>query len=354
MLKVVFKSLVILCALAILVGLGGAYFGHKALNEQYFVDEQRVTVTSGQHFGAVAIDLYDKKIIHVPTELLKLYARFKGLASKVKAGEYLISGNLSAKQVLEHLVEGETVSYRVTLIEGKTFNDWLEVLWQEPKLKPTLKVLKEKYEDDQGFNQAVIKMFGISEAVPEGWFYPDTYEFEQGYSDVDLLKRAHNKMKQVLADAWKGRAEDLPLTNAYQALTLASIIEKETGVAYERPEIAGVFIRRLKKNMRLETDPTVIYGLGAKFDGNLTRKHLRQKTPYNTYRIKGLPPSPIAMPSGAAIEAAVHPAPGNALFFVAKGDGSHAFSANLKQHNKAVKKYQLSRRKDYQSSPSVR
>mgnify|MGYP000117690741 FL=1 len=200
-------------------------------------------------------------------------------------------------------------------------------------------------------NQEIEKLLGLEATSHlEGQFYPDTYNFHKGDSDLDILKRAHNRLKTILGEEWAARQKDLPLESAYEALILASIIEKETGVPEERPEIAGVFVRRLQKKMRLQTDPTVIYGLGDNYQGNITRKHLRQDTIYNTYRISGLPPTPIALVGRAAIHAALNPKPGKSLYFVAKGDGSHYFSATLEEHNKAVRKFQLKRRSDYRSS----
>ena len=185
---------------------------------------------------------------------------------------------------------------------------------------------------------------GIDSVSPEGWFFPDTYNYISVDKASDILRRAHQKMKSVLAEEWNGRAEGLPYDKAYDALIMASIIEKETGLAQERSTIAAVFVQRLRLGMRLETDPTVIYGLGKEFNGNLRRSHLRQKTDYNTYLIKGLPPTPIAMPGRAAIQAAVHPSDEESLYFVAKGDGSHFFSSSYEEHKEAVKKYQLSKR----------
>jgi UPF0755 protein len=179
---------------------------------------------------------------------------------------------------------------------------------------------------------------------PEGRFLPETYHYTRGLTDLDVLRRTYTAMQTALEAAWRKRAADVPLKTPYEALILASIVEKETGVAAERPQIAGVFARRLRLGMLLQTDPTVIYGLGSAFDGNLTRRHLETPTPYNTYTTAGLPPTPIALPGRDALEAAVNPAPGEALYFVAKGDGSHHFSATLAEHNRAVARYQLGRR----------
>ena len=194
---------------------------------------------------------------------------------------------------------------------------------------------------------------GLDLAHPEGWFFPDTYSYSATDSVSDILVQAHGQMQRILDRAWQARDADLPYKTAYEALIMASIIEKETGVTYERPEIAGVFVRRLQRGMRLQTDPTVIYGMGDAYKGNIRRKHLKQLTAYNTYRINGLPPTPIAMPSAAAIEAALHPLPGSSLYFVARGDGSHYFSDSFAEHQRAVRQYQIKQRaQNYQSAPS--
>jgi UPF0755 protein len=262
----------------------------------------------------------------------------------VEVGEYKLPTQITPKLLLETLRYGDVVSYKVTLVEGKTFKDFMFVLSEQEQLESTL---KNKNFDD------IKKQLELNIDHPEGWFYPDTYQYVAGSSDADILLRAHTRMKKVLDEEWLKRAEALPYKNAYEALIMASIIEKETGVAYERPEISGVFVRRLNKGMRLQTDPTIIYGLGDSYKGNIRRKHLTQKTPYNTYVINGLPPTPIAMPARAAINAALNPAKGKSLFFVAKGDGSHQFSETLAQHNKAVQEYQIKNKaKNYRSSPA--
>ena len=190
---------------------------------------------------------------------------------------------------------------------------------------------------------------------PEGFFFPDSYHYARGATDWDIVQRAHAQMRAILEQEWQGRAEDLPYETPYEALIMASIIERETGLPAEREEIAGVFVRRLLLGMRLQTDPTVIYGLGSNFDGNLKRKHLADKgNPYNSYRHSGLPPTPIALPGRADIHAALHPAAGDTLYFVARGDGGHVFSATLAEHEQAVRKYQLRRKKNYRSSPGQR
>ena len=243
---------------------------------------------------------------------------------------------------MRQLVDGDVVTYQVTIPEGLTLAQALAVLAKNPVLTPELEGARDH------------RLIDIAQgaATAEGLFLPETYRFERGDTDWQIMQRAHAALQRTLEAAWANRAAGLPYETPYEALVMASIVERETGVPAERREIAGVFVRRLMKNMRLQTDPTVIYGLGEGFDGNLRRSHLRDDSnPYNTYRHKGLPPTPIALPGRAAIEAAMHPLPGETLFFVARGDGSHQFSITLEAHEEAVRKYQLSRRSDYRSSP---
>ena len=265
---------------------------------------------------------------------LILQARLDQVANRIKAGVYEVSPGDSPVTVLERIVAGATKALEVTFIEGSTFSDIVDRLENAPHIVTTLK------RTDEG---AVMAQLGLEEAHPEGLFFPATYRYEIDTTDRQVLQRAYQRMRDVVAGAWKKRDEALPYTSAYEALIMASIIEKETGQAAERQEIAGVFVRRLQIGMRLQTDPTVIYGLGRQFDGNLRRADLRRDGPYNTYTRGGLPPTPIAMPGQAAIEAALHPAAGKALYFVAKGDGTHYFSRSLREHNNAVKRFQLRR-----------
>ena len=264
----------------------------------------------------------------------------------IRKGLYAFNGERSTLDLYEDLYNGNTQKFLVTLVEGLTLNQWLETLWQHPKIRPTI----DQTLDRDGRYQAIVKALSLDRNWPEGLFLPETYSFEANTTEVDILKRAQTALENTLAKAWQGRQADLPLKTAYEALTLASIVEKETGQAFERPIIAGVFTNRLRKNMRLETDPTVIYGI-KNFDGNIRRKHLREKTPYNTYQMRGLPPTPIAAASEASIQAVMHPQETSAIFFVAKGDGSHVFSETLDAHEAAVRAYQLNRRADYRSAP---
>lgn len=305
--------------------------------------ETVVELEPGQNLTLFARSLEAQDIL-ADAGRFTLYLRLHDTGHAVHAGEYLLTPGMTPRQLLDLVTRGQVIEYSVTLPEGRTLAETLQTLHQDERLRQTLdeKVL---YEPagwlEQNFNFP----------AAEGAFFPDTYRFQRGQSDADILRRAWLRMQEVLDEEWAARAPELPLKSPWEALILASIVERESGRVDERARIAGVFIRRLEKNMRLQTDPTVIYGLGAQFDGNLTRKHLRAPGPYNTYVIFGLPPTPIALPGRAAIHAALHPADGEELYFVARGDGSHQFSATLAEHRAAVRKYQLRRRKGYRSSP---
>ena len=261
-----------------------------------------------------------------------------------KMGEYELTPGMTVMDVLAKFDSGQAIHYSVTLLEGKTTQEFLETLANKRNIEMTLL--------GQSNNQIAASLeLGVANA--EGQFFADTYRYFAGDTDVQILKRANAKLNTVLMSHWAQKNARLPFSSAYDALIMASIIEKETGAAHERPLIAKVFFNRLKLNIRLQTDPTVIYGLGDSYDGNLTRKGLRSKSPYNTYRIYGLPPTPIANVGEEAIAAAINPGETDALYFVAKGDGTHEFSRTLKEHNAAVAKYQrFKRRSDYTSSPA--
>lgn len=328
--------------LVLMSGIAAFYFW-QWLNRDYWVDEDKryFVVAKGESLVSVARRLHDQDMLRWPV-VWRLYGQYLKPGS-IKVGEYQFLDRETPVSILRRLQSGAVITYSVTLVEGRTFKEWTELLSLQPKLNIAL---AGKSQEEQ------LKLLGLGLEHPEGWFYPDTYQFVAGDSDVTLLRRAHQLMRQVLEREWAGRAPDLPYATPYEALVMASIIEKETGLASERGDIAGVFVRRLRAGMRLQTDPTVIYGLGSDYSGNLTRQHLRRVGPYNTYTNSGLPPTPIAMPSGAAIHAALNPAEGTALYFVAKGDGSHQFSATLEEHNRAVQQYQRQRRTDYRSSPA--
>lgn len=259
-------------------------------------------------------------------------AYIKGQQRHLKAGEYRFRKGITAPRLLDQVISGRVVEYPLTIIEGWTFKQVLAALAQAPRLTHTL----------QGLSASqIMASLGYPGMHPEGRFYPDTYYYSAGMSDLLILQRAFQKMDTRLQEEWSKRDTRLPLKNPDEALILASIVEKETGRAEERRMIAGVFTQRLRIGMRLQTDPTVIYGMGEQYRGNIRLKDLRSPTPYNTYSIKGLPPTPIAMPSGAALQAVMNPAETKALYFVARGDGSHVFSDTLRDHNLAVEKYQL-------------
>lgn len=287
----------------------------------------------GTTIRRVAADLQERGILNKPV-LLHILARLSGQASRLKAGEYHLPRAITPPQLLEILTSARVVQHSLTIIEGWTFRQLLDAVRHDRALTQTLEGVEDK---------DVMAALGLEGVDPEGRFYPDTYHFPKGTTDKEFLLRAYRRMEEVLQAAWEKRDGSLPLKSPYEALILASIIEKETGVPEERGKIAGVFVRRLQKGMLLQTDPTVIYGMGEAYDGNIRRRDLTADTPYNTYIHKGLTPTPIAMPSGAAIEAALHPEPGAALYFVATGDGGHHFSDTLEAHNKAVRKYQLKR-----------
>lgn len=299
-----------------------------------------IELKSGQSVSHLASRMGAEGVLDYPV-LLKLYARLEA-AHKIHAGEYFFASGSTPRIFLAKLIRGEVVLYQVTILEGWTYAQALAALDKEPLLDHQLrgKTLEQQK-----------ALLGIDKPHLEGWFFPDTYTFSRNASDVGLLKQAHQKMRDFLEKEWAGRAENLPYKSPYDALIMASIIERETGHHSERNQIAGVFVRRLQRGMKLQTDPTVIYGMGDAYVGKISRKHLQQSTLYNTYVITGLPPTPIALPSAASIHAALHPAPGNALYFVAKGDGTSVFSASLEEHNAAVRRYQLKRRSDYRSFP---
>lgn len=264
----------------------------------------------------------------------RLLARQMDAAGKLKVGEYALAPDLTPRELLQRMRDGRVIQYRTTLVEGWNFRQLRAALAAADPLE---------HETDGMDDAALMAALGHPGQHPEGRFLPETYLYQRGDSDLDILRRAHAAMEQALAEAWAARADDAPLATPYEALTLASIVEKETGQASERPQIAGVFARRLRKGMLLQTDPTVIYGMGSAYDGNIRRRDLTTDTPYNTYTRAGLPPTPIAMPGHAALQAAVNPAPGDALYFVSRNDGSHVFSATYAEHNRAVDCYQRRR-----------
>jgi UPF0755 protein len=288
-------------------------------------------IKTGQSITKIAHELASRGWLPHPL-YLRIEATRLDLATRIQAGTYEITPGATLRGLLRKFVSGDVKQYSVTIVEGIRFQELRAKLAHLPGLVATIDGLA----DD-----VVMSRIGASDQLPEGRFFPSTYFYKHNTTDTDLLARAYQKLQQELNDAWNTREADLPYATADEALTMASIVEKETGRADERPLIAGVFVRRLQLNMPLQTDPTVIYGLGEAFDGNLRRADLKTDTPFNTYTRRGLPPTPIAMPGRAAIAAALHPAPGSALYFVARGDGSHEFSGTLAEHNAAVRRFQL-------------
>lgn len=332
------KKLISFC---ILIGIVGSLFlGYKFNQFQSSPislegESVEFTIERGKTIRQVAQNLADKGYIEDAVMFIAL-AKLEGEETSIKAGEYRLKPSQTPKDLITLFTKGNSILYSFTIIEGWTFRQLLQALAAEPLLVQTI----------QGLDvETIMSQIGFRDEHPEGRFLPDTYHFPKGTSDIEFLSRAYQTMQTKLAQEWENRDPGLPLKSPYEALILASIIEKETGAAFERPLIAAAFIQRLKKGMRLQTDPTIIYGLGEDFDGNIRYKDLRKDTPYNTYVHKGLTPTPIALPGIDAIRAALHPAESDAIYFVSKGDGTHHFSTTLKEHNEAVSKYQLKGKK---------
>ena len=343
------RKLLLLLAIGLaLLVLASALAGwrlHSALNQPLRLEGERlVEVVPGDTPGGLLNRLEGEGVLD-GAFWLRLYWRFNLPGQALHSGEYRLTPQQRARDLLDLWRRGEVVQYSLTLVEGWNFRQVRAALARQEALKQSLADL-----DDQAL-MARLDLAGVS---PEGRFFPDTYRYVRGMSDLDLLRQARDRLDQVLQEEWARRAEGLPYRKPYDALIMASMVEKETGVAEERGQIAGVFVRRLRSGMRLQTDPTVIFGLGERYNGNLTRAHLQESTPYNTYVIDGMPPTPIALAGREAIHAALNPVDGHSLYFVARGDGSHVFSETLEQHNRAVREYQLKRRADYRSSPAPR
>jgi len=335
--------------LAVLALVGTLLFVRQWLTTPLAIGTEPVTVdvAPGQSLTAVADELAGRGVLTHP-RLLALYARYTGADARMRAGEYAIQPGVTPERLLDLFVSGAVVQHSVTIVEGWTFRNLRKALADVPTLDHVTRELSD---------EELMTRLGEPGRHPEGLFFPDTYLFGKGTRDLDLLRQARDRMRRELDAAWARRKDDLPLQDAYQALVLASIVERETGLAEERPRIAGVFVERLRRGMRLQTDPTVIYGLGEKFDGNLRRSDLERDTPYNTYTRVGLPPTPIALPGAGAIEAAVRPDERGELFFVATGlgDGAHIFTRTLAEHEAAVKqylvRYRQQRQRERQAAP---
>ena len=335
------KFFVFLLILLLILG-GVGFWGYQKLTE--FVDtpvnvtqDQLLTIERGTTGSKLAALLEQEKILD-HADLLPWLLKLQPQLNKVKAGTYSLTGVKTLQDLLDMLNSGKEAQFSVKFIEGKTFKEWRKNLENAPHLKQTLQGKTDKE------IMALLDIPAVAKAVYEwnnidGWLYPDTYNYTPNSTDLELLKRSTTRLQKALDKAWNERDENLPLEDPYQMLILASIVEKETGIAAERPQVASVFINRLKANMKLQTDPTVIYGMGENYTGNIRKKDLETITPYNTYMIEGLPPTPIAMVSESALQAVAHPDKTDFYYFVADGSGGHKFTRNLNEHNKAVQEY---------------
>jgi len=332
------RALLLVCILAAGLVVGGAWMeSQDFLSEPLASDQESLVldIKKGTSLRGLSEELTRLGVLEHPYLFIAM-AYHAGKAADIRAGEYALPSGIRPPELLELVTSDKVVQHAFTLVEGWTYRRFFAAVAKDKRLVHRL--------GDDLSAQAVMTCLGYPEKHPEGRFLPETYHFSKGTSDLDILRRAYETMERVLQQEWAQRDEELPLKSPYEALILASIVEKESGRAAERPIIAGVFIRRLNQGMKLQADPTVIYGLDERFDGNITRAHLRQDTPYNTYVHKGLPPTPIALPGRATIHGVLNPEAGDSLFFVAKGDGSHHFSATLAEHNRAVWRYQLKKR----------
>ncbi len=337
------NKILIVLGLILVIGLGWIWLGMtNFLSSPMRIPEQGmiVEVKPGSNLTRIANDLADKQVIDKP-RYLRWYARWKTDADKIHTGEYKLEPGTTPKEFLTMLIAGKVLQYSITVVEGWNFKQLMEVVHTNSYLSHDLTGLS---------NDEIMTKLGYQGIHPEGRFLPDTYAFPRGMSDIAFLNRAYKAMQDYLKEKWPDRDVGVPIKTPDEALILASIVEKETGLESERKAIAGVFSRRLQKRMRLQTDPTVIYGMGDKYNGNIRKQDLLADNPYNTYKIFGLPPTPIAMPGRDAIDAVLHPAEGSELYFVSRGDGSHHFSSTLEEHNEAVIKYQLhGKRKPFSS-----
>ncbi len=329
MIKRIRKWLALSITAAVLAGGWLVYYAIMPL--KLLPSSQEIVIQPKSGLRSIANQLVAQGVLKEPWRFI-LLAKLLHKEQYLQAGSYTLNKNISPYHLLLSLNHGKTTQGSITFIEGRSFEEMRQKLAINDAVKQTIGGLSE---------QEILRQIGSSYNVAEGLFFPDTFYFDRNTTDIELLKISYNAMQSKLEKAWQKRDQNLPYKNSYEALIMASIIEKETGKADERPMIAGVFVNRLRLGMRLQTDPTVIYGMGLRFDGNIRKKDLSIDTPYNTYTRSGLPPTPIAMPGLAAIEAALHPADTKALYFVGRGDGSHAFSNNLAEHNRAVVKYQL-------------
>jgi UPF0755 protein len=339
--KILIVSLLLLILVVLALGFGYQLQQQKLDQPLALMAERSLLISKGTGLDTFARQLSEEGLIDDPL-WLRIEARLNPAITHIKAGEYRLERGMNLRRLLEKVLVGDTIKYRFTFVEGMTFRQLMAALADNDLLQIKAAKMSEA---------ELLEHLGSEAEAIEGLFLAETYHFERGMSDLQLLERAHADLNAFLQQAWEARAKELPYRSPYEALIMASIIERETGVPEERGKIAGVFVRRLKRGMRLQTDPTVIYGMGERYNGRITRADLERPTPWNTYVIDGLPPTPIAIVGREAILAALHPEDGKALYFVAKGDGTHQFSNTLQEHNRAVRKYQLQRRADYRSSP---
>ena len=335
------KFFIFLLILLLILG-GVGFWGYQKLTEFVHTpvnvtQDQLLTIERGTTGSKLAALLEQEKILE-HADLLPWLLKLQPQLNKVKAGTYSLTGVKTLQDLLNMINSGKEAQFSVKFIEGKTFKEWRKNLENAPHLKQTLQGKTDKE------IMVLLDIPAVAKAVYEwnnmdGWLYPDTYNYTPNSTDLELLKRSATRLQKALDKAWSERDENLPLADPYQMLILASIVEKETGIAAERPQVASVFINRLKANMKLQTDPTVIYGMGESYTGNIRKKDLETMTPYNTYMIEGLPPTPIAMVSESALQAVAHPAKTDFYYFVADGSGGHKFTRNLNEHNKAVQEY---------------
>ena len=310
---------------------GGYAYWQQRLSAPVTLEEPALyQVPAGAGFNQVVRELESQGFIE-DAWAFQLLARVEPeRVPRLRVGEYQLTPGMSGLELIALLGSNNVVTYPLTIPEGWTFRQMRELLDSAPKLENRTTELS----DDE-----IMSLLDREGTFPEGWFFPDTYRYHLGMSDVDILRQALSRMEQILEEVWDGRDDDLTIDTPYEALIMASLIERETGAPEERREIAGVFKRRMEQGMRLQTDPTVIYGMGERYEGRITRADLREATPYNTYVIDGMPPTPIALPGRASLEAAVNPLPGETLYFVSRGDGTHHFSRTLREHNNAVNRY---------------
>ncbi|MDX1354671.1 MAG: endolytic transglycosylase MltG [Halomonas venusta] len=329
------KRFLAAAGVVVVVGLaavaGGYVYWQQRLSAPVTLEEPALyQVPAGAGFNQVVRELESQGFIK-DAWAFQLLARVEPeRVPRLRVGEYQLTPGMSGLELIALLGSNNVVTYPLTIPEGWTFRQMRELLDSAPKLENRTAALS----DDE-----IMSLLDREGTFPEGWFFPDTYRYHLGMSDVDILRQALSRMEQILEEVWDERDDDLTIETPYEALIMASLIERETGAPEERREIAGVFKRRMEQGMRLQTDPTVIYGMGERYEGRITRADLREATPYNTYVIDGMPPTPIALPGRASLEAAVNPLPGETLYFVSRGDGTHHFSRTLREHNNAVNRY---------------